>query len=208
MKNVFHETRSETIARHTEDMFRELRVTPQQWTAELVAEYYRLVPPHKRAVHFQTIEDEDLTALGDADRITRIAKVLASNAQTMNRCRSFYDDNAIRFPVDLEEAWKNALRAPYRERLRQDLAQRDGLMFAMLPDLAGVSDVESVSQVTQHFARSLTAVAPTMTDQVIDAKDLPHIPTVLTALDALIGSATSLRARYVAQANKADSDQL
>ncbi|HEU4589359.1 MAG TPA: hypothetical protein VFS13_00510, partial [Steroidobacteraceae bacterium] len=204
---VFQETRSETIARHTEDMFRELRVTPQQWTAELVEEYHRLVPVHKRTVHFQTLDEQDLAKLGDADRIGRISKMLAANAQVMNRCRALYDENSLRFPADIEEAWKHCLREPYGEQLRNDLALRDGLLPAPIPNLAQVSDMQSVSQVTRHFSASLDAIAPTMDDFVIDANDLPNIPPAIEALRTLIGSATSLLARYEEQLQLAEASQ-
>jgi hypothetical protein len=108
-----------------------------------------------------------------------------------------------RMPVDIEEAWVAALHEPYRGQCLADLARRYGSLYVPIPDGGGITDMESVGQVTSEFARSLSAISPTMADQVIDELDAPYVPAVVAALDALIGSATSLRARYVKQGDKA-----
>lgn len=185
MNIIFQESRSETIMRHTDAMFRELRMKPAAWSVDLIAEYHRLVPVEARTVTWQMD--------GLADR------VMAANGLTVNRFRGLYDDNAIRFPADLQEAWVNCLREPYRNACRLDLAMRDGTLYVAIPDLVGCSDLESVSRVTMAYATMLHTVAPTMDDQVIDHKDEPHIPPVLRALDKLVGEATSLRERYARQ---------
>ena len=185
MNRIFQESRTETIMRHTEAMFLALRMTPAAWSVDLVAEYHRLVPAAARTVRFQA---EGSTA-----------NVLANNGQMVNRLRSLYEDNAIRFPADLQEAWVNCLREPYRNACRLDLAMRDGTLYVAIPDLVGCSDLESVSRVTMAYAGVLHSVAPTMEDFVIDQKDRPLIPPVVRSLDIMLGEVTSLRERYMRQ---------
>jgi hypothetical protein len=189
MNQEFQRPRTSAIVRFTDLMFAETSLRPKAFAALVVDAYHARVAPEDRTVNFQIDGDPE--------------KVAIANKQLMNRFRAQYEDNSLRFPLDLQEAWVAALPEPYRGQCRAELARRDGLLCVPLPDLAGETDLESVGNVTRDFARSLTSISPTLDDQVIDEHDLPHIPAVIAALDSLIGSATSLRARYVEQLGKA-----
>lgn len=188
MKQLSQETRSETIFRHTHRMLHELRISMGTFGLDVVGEYNERTEESARTVVFKSG--------GDPFRCQ------ATNAQRLAR---YMDPEAeTRMPVDLEEAWVAALHEPFRSQCLADLSQRYGSLYVPMPSAAGITDMESVGQVTREFARALTEISPTMADQVIDEKDAPYIPAVVSALDALIGSATSLRARYVKQSGIAD----
>ncbi len=183
MTRVLHETRSETIFRHTDRMLHDLRISWGTFGQGVVDRYHGIVPEEARIILFKVKGDTYLVQKGNGQHVKR-----------------FRDGTATtRFPVDLEEAWVRELREPYLGECRADLAARYGLLAVPSPESPEVCDTQRLSDVTHSFGQMLTAVAPTLADNVINQQDLPYIPAAVRELDDLIAAAMGLKARYVQQ---------
>lgn len=184
MKRDFQrgETRSEVIFRHTRRQLHDLRLSMATFGQRVVEKYHELVPWEVRCVEFRTV--------GDAHAAMTI------NAQKLHRYMEL-EVNA-RMPVDLEEAWVEALAEPYHTECVRDLARRYGLLDVPLPAPVSRGDVQSVVKLTKEFAEALAAVAPILEDGRITPNERALVPGALLHIDALIGAAHGIRARLEA----------
>lgn len=182
MKTLSQETRTETIFRHTNRQIHETRCTWQTFAMRVVDEYHARVPAEARSVIFKVEGD--------------MFRVAATNTQRLHRYMEM--DADTRMPVEIEEAWVQALIEPYRTECVRDLARRYGLLDVPIPSITGVSDVQGVSRLSREFGETLESMAPMLDDTRIDAADLPLIPEAMRQLDEMIAAAIAIKARLAA----------
>src|SRR5579859_3141704 len=170
---VVAETRSEVVFRFTQAMLRERRVSLETFVGDVQDQYHLRVASAARIVEFKT----------DGDVFRRAG----TNAQKLRR----YMQGEVNLPVDLEEAWVEALPHPYRAECKRELARRYGFLDVPLPDVSGISDVVSLGRLTAEYATLLQDMAPIVENGGHSAQQLVQARAVI---DQLISSAEGLGA--------------
>lgn len=181
MSEIGQETRAETIARHTASMRHERRSSWESFGQAVIEAYHAMVPESARTIAFRTGGD--------------VFECAAVNAKKISR---YIDrESEARLPVDLEEAWVQAMPEPYRTRCRDDLVRRHGCLPVMLISDMGTEDAAGVAQFATDFAAALREIAPAIADGVFNATDLPYVDAITSMLDRHVASTLALRARML-----------
>jgi len=79
-------------------------------------------------------------------------------------------NGSVRMPVELEEAWIDALPSPYRERVIGQLAARLGYLAVAIPEESDCT-VESLGEVLREHSEAVQASAPMVADGQITEDD-------------------------------------
>ncbi len=189
MTDRTHETRTETLFRHTREMMRGTGCSMQTFATRVMEHYHAAVPEPARVVDFKTSGD--------------LFRAAQTNAQRLAR----YMDPAVnvRLPVDLEESWVAALGEPHGSACRRDLAHRYGLLDVPQPGNA-VSDMQSVSRLTKELGEALEAISPALDNGRFGPEDASVLPNAIAELDDVLAAAQGLRARLVAVLNVEAND--
>ncbi|HKJ89243.1 MAG TPA: hypothetical protein VKA48_12140 [Gammaproteobacteria bacterium] len=82
-------------------------------------------------------------------------------------------NGSVRMPVELEEAWIDALPSPYRERVIGQLAARLGYLAVAIPEDSDCT-VESLGEVLKEHSEAVQASAPMVADGQITEDDRIH----------------------------------
>lgn len=171
------ETRPEVIFRFVRQMLHERRITMQTYSCSVVERYHELVPAAARSVLFKTEGDVFVCAHANAKHLTRWME----------------EETAARIPVELEEAWVQALAEPYRTNCIRELVARYGVLAVAKPDSSGVQDMRSLGDLTKQVGEALEAVAPMVADGRFDAGDVAFAPEAIKQLDDIVSCAIALR---------------
>lgn len=120
-------------------------------------------------------------------------RAMKANAKTVDRIC----DGSIRFPLDLLDAWADALPAALALEFRREMARRLGFLGALPPSEAG--STTDVATLAAEFGQTMTALAPLLADGRIDAGDCPAlIRQALREGTDLVASWLTLQAQLVA----------
>jgi len=165
-----HEPRSDVVRRHVNNCFRaDKTVTEENFADEVKGIYHdRVSNTADRVVHFHEG--------GDA------SKVLAANAQLLFRMIK----GAVKFPADIEEAVVLALPEPYQSDCLSELSGRYGLLAAHVPESSPNSSVTNISHLMKETGEALEAIAPMLSDGVIDKKDAHLAKTALKEINDVL----------------------
>ena len=101
-------------------------------------------------------------------------RAMKLNAKTVERLAS----GDIRFPLDLVDAWAEALGARLGLEFRRELARGLGFLGAEPPTRAGPAS--DIGTLVADFGETMRALAPLLADGRIDADDCPTL--IRTAL--------------------------
>lgn len=96
-------------------------------------------------------------------------RAMKQNATTVSRLVS----GAIRFPLDLLDAWAQALPDGLDLEFRREMARRLGFLGALPP--SGAGSTSDVGALAAEFGQTMTALAPLLADGRIDASDCPAL---------------------------------
>jgi len=165
-----HETRSDVVRRHVNNCLRaEKKVTEETFADDVKGIYHdRVSHADDRVVHFHDG--------GDA------TKMLAANAQLLFRMIK----GSVKFPADIEEAVVLALPEPYQNDCLAELSGRYGLLAAHVPDCSPNSSVTNISHLMKETGEALEAIAPMLSDGVIDKKDSHLAKTALKEINDVL----------------------
>ena len=96
-------------------------------------------------------------------------RAMKQNATTVSRLVS----GAIRFPLDLLDAWAQALPDGLDLEFRREMARRLGFLGALPP--SGAGSTSDVGALAAEFGQTISALAPLLADGRIDARDCPAL---------------------------------
>ena len=96
-------------------------------------------------------------------------RAMKQNATTVSRLVG----GAIRFPLDLVEAWAEALPDGLALEFRREMARRLGFLGALPP--SGAGSTSDVGALAGEFGQTMQALAPLLADGRIDASDCPAL---------------------------------
>ena len=96
-------------------------------------------------------------------------RAMKQNATTVSRLVS----GAIRFPLDLLDAWAQALPDGLDLEFRRELAHRLGFIGALPPQAS--APAADVGTLAAEFGQTMQALAPLLSDGRIDATDCPAL---------------------------------
>ena len=175
------EPRSATLLRHTRQAIRERRLVVTSFAAEVADRYFASHEVHLRVVKLRE-------PVGDVEAMHEAMK---HNAQIVDR----YIKGVLRaFPVDLEEAWTDALPEPYRLACQRELARRMGFLGAMVKqagDCAHASMADVLHEFGEFVAISRLALA---TEELTHQARLRFVQE----LDDVVAALTSMRQQATA----------
>jgi hypothetical protein len=129
-----------------------------KFAARLVDAYHARVPVQERETEFH------VGTTGDA-----LIRAERANDNLVGRIV----DGKVKFPIDLLEAWGDALPEDLSLEFRRTITRRLGFVGAMPPSASGpVADIASLAG---EFGQSMQALAPILADGTIDASDAPTL---------------------------------
>jgi hypothetical protein len=166
-----------------------------KFAARVVDAYHARVPQHDRETKFH------VATTNGTDEIFKVEK---ANAQIIQR----FKDGTVKFPLDLIEAWCDALPAPLDLECRRALARRMNLLGATIPT-EGDSATNGVADMAIEFGQTMQALAPLMADGRIDANDDPRmVSKALRECNDLMAALVSLQAVLMkAQEGRAQQEE-
>jgi hypothetical protein len=129
-----------------------------KFSARLVDAYHARVPVHERETEFH------VGTTGDA-----LVRAEKANAKLVTRVL----DGAVKFPLDLLEAWCEALPPDMSLECRRALVRRLGFVGALPPNEAG--PVQDISALACGFGQTMRALGPILADGTIDVADAPAL---------------------------------
>ncbi|HVI60108.1 MAG TPA: hypothetical protein VM619_14715 [Luteimonas sp.] len=187
------EPRSATILRHTRQAVEDHRLVVTSFANDVVDRYLATHPMHLRVVKFRE-------PMGDVDAL---CDALKHNAQIVDR----YIKGVLKaFPADLEEAWTEALPAPYRSACECELVRRRGFLGARLRTEAERADA-SIADVMHEFADFVSANGEAMVDgQYDDAERTRTVREIDDVIAALISFRQQLAGPQGAIVMKSERD--
>ena len=171
-------TRDCAIEHHVNMAVKHTALTREVFADEVVALYHARTPLHQRNVRFH-----QLVKGGDPYQVQRL------NAQLLFRMFG----GPVRLASELEEAVVLALPEPYRSACLAELAGRYGLMAAPQPADTYTGHAAQVGDLAVDFGSAFSAISATMADGSLDHLDANAAPKVISELDELIATATTLR---------------
>lgn len=180
-------TRTAVLILHAEMYRARHGLSHEHWCEALDAAYCDLVPEQHRAC-----KAPDLRSITDAKTYLRS---LRSWDQQVRR----WVDGDVRMPVDVEEAWVEALADPYRTACKRELARRMGLWGAIKAEDGPAGDHECWARSLTSFGEITQSMGRILADGCIGPQDEAHLRDLLPQADAMRSHLTSLmeRARTV-----------
>lgn len=194
-----HPTRQAVLYAATHAAMHETGLSLADLSESIAVVYCGRVPPEHRGISLQDSPRGD-----DADAYFRWKD------STRRQIERFLSD-AVRLPVELEEAWIQALPSPYRERAVHQLTHRLGYLPVAIPDHSQCT-VEQISQILAEHAEAVQTSAPMVGDGQLDDADRPHAGDSyrehLEAAAAHLGLAFRIRERFPEETRDADTGVL
>ena len=170
------QTRPGVIEQHVLMATTHSGLSMEKYAIGVVQAYHARTPDHLRSVAF------------DVDRADPYAAARA-NAQKVRR---MFFGGPVRMAAELEESLVLALPEPFRSACQRELAERYGLLAAKLPSGVAGEQVQHVAELITTAGDALAALAPVLSDGVIDADDAAGIPAALERLEAHLATVTTL----------------
>lgn len=181
------DTRADVISRHVQTALRHAGgLTRESFADEVVALYHDRTALHLRGVQFHAFE-----------RGADVYATQRANAQLLFRMLD--TGSRVRLPSEVEEAVVLSLPQPYRGECLRELSHRYGLLAVPLPAGDAVGRVVQAGEFAAAFGECVVAMAETLADGHLDARDAANAPRAVKELDDLIALATSLRQAHAAQ---------
>lgn len=181
-KNERFLTRNDVLIYHLDAYLRERGISEARFADRLVETYFTAVPEGYRQVPLAMVPRE-----GSADQF---AKIQASNLRAFQRWRR----RDVRIPLELEEAWVQALEEPFRGRCKFDLCARHGVLPVLL-DVDADVDVERIAQFMESEADVIRALVPLLADGVINEADKAGAPEAQQKIARAIADLAGLARR-------------
>ena len=176
-------TRTAVLILHAEMYRARHGLSHEHWCEALDAAYCDLVPEQHRAV-----KAPDLRNITDAK--TYLARLRSWDQQVRR-----WVDGDVRMPVDVEEAWVEALPEPYRTDCKRELARRMGMWGAIKAADGAAGDHECWARNLQEFGAITTAMGRILADGCIGPQDEAHLREMIPHADAMRSHLTSLMER-------------
>ncbi|MGM0562810.1 MAG: hypothetical protein ACQES2_00630 [Pseudomonadota bacterium] len=185
-------TRQSVLVHYTRLCFEQTSLSETQLAAAVAERYCKTVPEHARGLSLKPLERSM-----DSDTYLR-----ACDANTKTFQRWMRGD--INIPVEVEEAWLDALLEPYRTAARFDLFARLGALPIRIDQ---IKPLEALADVLKEGADAIHAEAPMLADGKVDEADAEHAPAAIREhLEA--ASAHLQRAVYIAEKTGTPLDPL
>lgn len=156
----FQEPRSSVVFRYTTESIRNSHHTDASFAQAVADQYMTTVAPNERVIAFH--------AGTCADSIEKAQK---ANAQLIARFRA----GTVKLPVDLEEAWIQALPPPWSDDCARELAQRYGFLGARAPQMDTQAGVLGVARMSVEFGHTLQALSNVLEDGRVCPQDIPEL---------------------------------
>lgn len=158
------ESRPQLIWRHVHAFIHKTSTSWPTYATEVREHYEQLVPEPQRLIEFSRKAD-----LNDRARL---------DAQTLRRLGPDYPNSTCEFdlPALIEEAMVRALGTlgyAHYDRLMAELAERYGMLAAVIPHGTAEDDVKSAGRLLKETGEAVTALGPLLGDNRIDEKDDP-----------------------------------
>lgn len=180
-----HWLRQDVLRYYRDRALSETSTTSEDFAGKVAVAYQRLVPEHARTL--------DWPVPDDAGTYRDYALALGRLEKRIKR----YVDGEVNLPVEIEEAWVEALPGPYFERCKAELARRYGYMPALAPDADPVADGVAVSRVLIEVGQMTQALATALADGRMTADDFNGPTDILGEIDQAAAAVASVRARVV-----------
>lgn len=164
---------------------------PLQKFADTLAEVYVATVPdaHRRA----PIQVPPMHGVADD-----YFKAQRSNYKAVQR----YMDGSVPIPADLVESWVDALDPRFRHGAVFDVCSR----FGVLPVILGEhGDIAALADFMRDEAAAIEALAPILSDGVIDEKDAPLAAVAIDKLERAAADCMGLVERLKAVMKSADA---
>lgn len=175
--------RSQVLADLARDAVRHTGLTERTFADAVVEAYHARVARCDRTITFH------LAATAD-----QVEEAERANAQILKR----FATGEVRFPVDVVDAWIDALPQPWRQQALVDAAERHGLLAAPKPAVDGNGQVQQVASVLRESADVVDALADVLADGVIDADDRPRAKHALSQITELQAALVPIQRQLVA----------
>lgn len=142
----------------------------------LALAYSRLVPADDRSFKFALPDEQQ-----DADRYLNALDAIRKRVTR-------YISGSLHIPIELEEAWVDALPQPYRSQCARALVQRmgfAGVRVRIEAEANGLTDLASVGQLSGDLGMVLQTASRMLDDGVFGPEDAALAPEALEQLNAL-----------------------
>lgn len=175
------EPRSRYITRRTSEILRKAPLCVRTFASNVATTYMGRTVEHERVVQFDQ-------GCGSVDAACRAEVRNAKKIQHLL-------DGEVRFPVDLEEAWVEALPEPHKNDLVRELAARYGLIGARTPGRAAMHPIADLACVLHDAGEISTALAPAFANGTLDASDVPCLIKARPVIARALADCASLLAQ-------------
>ena len=190
MSNHQTPTLQEVFFVHAREFRARCGIKERPWAERLDAAYCRLVPAEHRS-----LPAPDLANVTD---VTSFEKLRAAWDTYVRRIES----GEIRFPVELEEAWLEAMEDPYRTACKRERAQRVGLWGAIRHVEGAIGDHCCFGETVREFGQLTQQMGEILADGSMHSGDAKHLPELTRRIDAMQADLESLKRRAQACASE------
>lgn len=173
-------TLNAVLIAHAEQMRLRTGISHEEWAERVDAKYHELVPERHRSL--------PAPGLHDVHDAAAYRKLLRAWDQNIRR----YVDGSLKFPMELEEAWIEALDEPWRTDCKRERSRRMGMVGAAIPEPGPAGDHRTWGNALQEFGRMTQTMGEVLSDGVIDGSDAKDLPTLLNQIHAMQANLTSL----------------
>ena len=173
-------TRSAVLCLHAAAYRQRMGVSHEEWCEALDTAYCHLVPADQRSVKAPCL------------KAITTAKEYVARLRSWDQQVRRWEEGDVRMPVDVEEAWVEALPEPYRSECRRELAQRMGLWGAVRSEAGPAGDYECWSRALHSFSEVTRAMGCILADGEIGPQDAANLEELIAKADAMRSDLTSL----------------
>lgn len=165
-------------------LLHETSMSEATFSADVRAEYERLVPAGSRSIEWSTNPDPVKRMRRDAEKISRW----------------FDEDVQARFPLEAFEAFVMAFPEPLRLALWQEIAARSRLLVWPMPFGGSTEDCAELGALCKEAGEAIQAVSGLLDDGKIDSHDRHSASAALTEIDEAMAALIAMRERIERQA--------
>lgn len=180
------------VLAHTEDMRQRTGVKQLKWAERVDAAYCRLVAPEHR-----TLPAPDLSQVTDGDSYS---KMRTSWAQQVRR----YESGELNFPLELLEAWVDAMDDAWKDKCDREIAIRRGLAGVKRYEASGEGDHKVWGEALQEFGAVTMHMGKILANGQIDKGDAPEIPDTIAEIRAAVSHLMGLERQLLRVAEEKD----
>ena len=173
-----HPTRQAVLFAATQAAQHETGLSLDDLSAAIAARYCERVPAEHRSLSL-TAEPEGNSA----------EAYYQWKSRTHRRIERYLRED-VNLPVELEEAWLDALPEPHRSTAISQLCHRVGILPVAIPEL-DQNTAATLSEVMREGSEAMSAASPMVADGRLDDDDKPHAAKAY--LEAIEAAASYLR---------------